>query len=190
MWEAAAERGLPVNFHIGAAVTTKGFTTTNAWPSMDNDQKLALGSALLYASNAQVLGNFIYSGIFDRNPDLKLVSVESGIGWIPFLLKALDHQMNECKIDNLQLRPSEYFRRNVYGCFWFEDGARLMADIEAVGIDNCMFETDFPHPTCLYPQPLNGIAQTFNDCGVPYETRRKLLGGTAARVYNIDLPED
>jgi predicted TIM-barrel fold metal-dependent hydrolase len=190
MWEAATERGLPVNFHIGAAVTAKGFSGTSAWPSMDNDQKLALGSALLYASNAQVLGNFIYSGIFDRNPELKMVSVESGIGWIPFLLKALDHQMNECKIDNLQLRPSEYFQRNVYGCFWFEDGPRLMADIEAVGIDNCMFETDFPHPTCLYPQPLNGVAKTFADAGISYEAKKKLLGGTAARVYNIDLPED
>jgi predicted TIM-barrel fold metal-dependent hydrolase len=65
-----------------------------------------------------------------------------------------------------------------------------MADIEAVGIDNCMFETDFPHPTCLYPQPLNGVAQTFADAGISHEAKRKLLGGTAARVYNIDLPED
>jgi predicted TIM-barrel fold metal-dependent hydrolase len=190
MWDAIGERGLPVNFHIGAAVTTKSFTGASAWPSMDNDHKLGLGSALIYMSNAQVLANFIYSGIFDRNPGLKLVSVESGIGWIPFILKALDHQMNECKIDNLRLRPSEYFQRQVYGCFWFEDGARLMEDIATVGVDNCMFETDFPHPTCLYPQPLNGIAKTFADHDVDYDTRKKLLGGTAARVYNIDLPED
>ena len=190
MWEAVAERGLPVNFHIGAAVSTRSYQGMSAWPSMDNDQKLALGSALLYMSNAQVLANFIYSGIFDRNPDLKLVSVESGIGWIPFILKALDHQMNECKIDNLSMKPSEYFRRHVYGCFWFEDGARLMQDIAAVGVDNCMFETDFPHPTCLYPQPLNGVAKTLSDAGVDFETKKKLLGGTAARVYNIALPED
>jgi predicted TIM-barrel fold metal-dependent hydrolase len=65
-----------------------------------------------------------------------------------------------------------------------------MADIEAVGIDNCMFETDFPHPTCLYPQPLNGVAKTFADAGLSYEAKKKLLGGTAARVYNIELPED
>ena len=70
------------------------------------------------------------------------------------------------------------------------DAGLTAADIEATGWDNCMFETDFPHPTCLYPQPLNGIAKTLEDAGVSYETKKKLLGGTAARVYNIDLPED
>jgi predicted TIM-barrel fold metal-dependent hydrolase len=190
MWDAVTERDLPVNFHIGAAVRPDTFTGSSSWPSLDNDKKLGLGSALVYMSNAEVLSNFIYSGMFDRNPTLKLVSVESGIGWIPFILRALDHQMNECKIDDLQLRPSEYFKRHVYGCFWFESGPRLLSDIELIGIDNCMFETDFPHPTCLYPQPLNGIAKTFADAGVPVEDRRKLLGETAARVYNIDLPRD
>jgi predicted TIM-barrel fold metal-dependent hydrolase len=190
MWDACVERDLPVNFHIGAAVSNASYMGPSSWPSLDNDQKLALGSALLYMSNARVLANFIYSGILERNPQLKVVSVESGIGWMPFILKALDYQAVECKVDNLSMKPSDYFRRQVYGCFWFEDGGRLMDDIELVGVDNCMFETDFPHPTCLYPQPLNGIAQTFADHGTGWETRKKLLGGTAARVYHIDLPED
>jgi hypothetical protein len=109
---------------------------------------------------------------------------------MPFILRALDYQAVECKVDNLSMKPSDYFRRQVYGCFWFEDGGRLMQDIELVGVDNCMFETDFPHPTCLYPQPLNGIATTFAEHGTSHETKKKLLGGTAARVYHIDLPED
>ena len=57
----------------------------------------------------------------------------------------------------------------------------------AVGVDNLMFETDFPHPTCLYPQPFNAIAATFDEHGVEWPVREKLLGGNAARVYNIDL---
>lgn len=190
MWEALVERDLPINFHIGAAVSAANFTGVAGWPSLGNDHKLALGSSIMYMSNARVLANFIYSGLLDRNPELKVVSVESGIGWIPFMLDALDHQAVENNLDNLSMKPSDFFRRQVYGCFWFEDGAKLLGDIEKAGVDNCMFETDFPHPTCLYPQPLNNIAKTFSDFDVDWDDRRKLLGGTAAKVYNIDLPED
>lgn len=52
-----------------------------------------------------------------------------------------------------------------------------------------MFDTDFPHPTCLYPQPLNGIAQVFSEQDMPWESQVKILGGNAARVYNIDVPQ-
>jgi uncharacterized protein len=189
MWDAISALGMPVNFHIGASVSQMSYSGSGPWPSMTNDQKLAIGSSLIYMSNARIIANFIYSGLLDRNPKLKVVSVESGIGWIPFMMSALDYQATENNVDNLKLKPSEYFQRQIYGCFWFEEGARMLQDVESFGVDNCMFETDFPHPTCLYPQPLNGIAKTFADAGTPQETRRKLLGGNAARVYNLDLPD-
>ena len=48
--------------------------------------------------------------------------------------------------------PSEYFKQNIYATTWFEH-RNLAALIGSVGEDNIMFETDFPHPTCLYPDP-------------------------------------
>ena len=39
--------------------------------------------------------NVILSGVFDRHPELDVVSVESGVGWIPFILEALDYEMSE-----------------------------------------------------------------------------------------------
>lgn len=185
MWEACEEYELPVNFHIGASVSQLSYMGIAAWPSMDNDKKLALGSSMLYIGNARIIANFIYSGLLDRHPRLKLVTVESGIGWIPFILDALDYQALENNISDLQLKPSEYFRRQCFGCFWFESERRFMDDVKRLGIDNCMFETDFPHPTCLYPEPLDSIAQAFDAQGVPWETRAKLLSGNAAHVYNV-----
>jgi uncharacterized protein len=189
MWDAISNLGLPVNFHIGASVSQASYGGNGPLESMTNDQKIAAASAIMYLTNSRLITNFIYSGLLDRNPKLKMVNVESGVGWIPFLLKALDYQATENNIDNLKLRPSEYFRRQVYACFWFEDGEQLVHDVGYLGVDNCMFETDFPHPTCLYPQPLVGIAKTFADADVPFETRKKLLGGNAAKVYNLDLPD-
>jgi len=188
MWEACEDLSLPINFHIGASQTQMTYAGSGPWPSLNNDIKLALGSTMLYVGNARVLGNFIYSGILERHPRLNLVSVESGLGWIPFTLDALDYQAVENNVDGLSMKPSDYFRRQVYACFWFEKGAELMEAVARLGVDNCLFETDFPHPTCLYPQPLQDIADTLESAGMSIEDRRKLLGGNGARVYNIDLP--
>jgi predicted TIM-barrel fold metal-dependent hydrolase len=75
----------------------------------------------------------------------------------------------------------------VYSCFWFENKT-LIQDIERLGYDKVMFETDFPHPTCLYPDPMGTVSRTLET--VSPENRRKVLGGNAARVYNISVPGD
>ena len=188
MWEAIEGHDLPLNFHIGASVSQSSYAGSGPWPSLDGDTQLALGSSMLYIGNARVIANFIYSGLLDRYPRLKVVSVESGVGWIPFILDALDYQAEENNVDHLSMKPSDYFRRQIYACFWFESQREFLHDVDRLGVDNCMFETDFPHPTCLYPQPLNGIAEVFSQHDVPWDVRVKLLSGNAAKVYNIDLP--
>ncbi|GAA2311492.1 amidohydrolase family protein [Streptomyces violaceusniger] len=189
-WDACESLDLSVNFHIGASVSQTSYAGNSPWPSLDWDTKIAMGSTMLYIYNARVISNIIYSGLLDRHPHLKIVSVESGVGWIPFILDALDYQAVENNVDHLSMKPSDYFRRNIYACFWFESQGNFLNDISRLGIDNCMFETDFPHPTCLYPQPLNGIAKALGENNVPWEDRVKLLSGNAAKVYNIDVPTD
>ena len=159
-----------------------------SWPSLDNERRLALGSTLLYLNNARIIGNLIFSGVLERHPTLKIVSSESGIGWIPFALDALDYQVTETAphaLDVLSMKPSEYFRRQIFACFWFE-GASLVENAATLGFDKCMFETDFPHPTCLYPDPLDAVTGVLED--VEYGSRKKLLSGNAATVYKIDVP--
>jgi len=189
LWEACSSLGLPINFHIGASLTQASWYGKASWPSLDLERKLALGSTLLYLNNARIIGNIIYSGILERYPTLKIVSSESGVGWIPFALDALDYQVTETAphaLDILSMKPSDYFRRQIFACFWFE-GEGLLDNVRRLGIDKCMFETDFPHPTCLYPDPLTKMAGVLAE--TDYESRRKLLGGNAATVYNIDLPD-
>jgi predicted TIM-barrel fold metal-dependent hydrolase len=188
LWEVCSDLALPVNFHIGASETTLTWYGTSPWPSMGADQKLAIGSAMMYLTNARVMANLIFSGVLERFPALKFVSVESGIGWIPFVLESLDHQLLETapgSMDYLTMMPSEYFRRQVYGCFWFERLAPSRL-IEQVGVDNVLFETDFPHPTCLYPDSAEHLASVLGD--VSPEVRRKVLQDNAASLYRIPIP--
>ena len=181
LWDAAQSRGLPVNFHIGS-----GGAPMRIWGRSYPPARLfAALSTMAQMGNMVCLTNLIYSGLLDRFPRLKFVSVESGVGWIPFMLESLDYQFDENGVDDLELRPSEYFRRQIYGSYWFESD--IGAALEKLGEDNLMFETDFPHATCLYPgvreKTLAGVE------GLSPAVQRKLLYETAVRVYQLPKPQ-
>ena len=184
MWEACEALDLSINFHIGASEESMDFVGTQGWPDLHQDMRSGLGGAMLFINNGKTMGNLILSGLLDRFPRLKFVSVESGVGWIPFFLETIDYQMaetgfNACK---LQRKPSEYFESNFYACFWFERKS-IAFDIKRLGVNNVMFETDFPHPICLYPVDNIDVALD----GLTEAEKVKVLSGNAARVYNITL---
>ncbi|RBY86810.1 amidohydrolase family protein [Blastococcus sp. TF02A-26] len=186
-WEVCDGMRLPVHFHIGASQTSLSYFGTTYWPSQDEYVKPAIGGASLFLNNSQVLLNSAYSGMFDRHPGLKMVSVESGIGWVPFMLEAMDYELEENApewFDKLQKRPSEYFRDNWYATFWFERGrGDLQHLIDTVGEGNVMFETDFPHPTSLHPNPLDMVKETIS--ALRPETQLAVMGGNAAELYRL-----
>jgi predicted TIM-barrel fold metal-dependent hydrolase len=186
-WEVCSDLELPVHFHIGASVTGMTFYGQYPWESHADNTKLAIGGTLLFIGNARVVTNVILSGMFDRYPALKMVSVESGVGWIPFILEALDYEMSENapqELSQMAKLPSEYFKTNLYATFWFENNRNKLPDlIEAVGEDNILFETDFPHPTCLYPGPLQSVEAKMGT--LTPEARRKIFGENARKLYRL-----
>jgi predicted TIM-barrel fold metal-dependent hydrolase len=144
-----------------------------------------------FISNARTIGLLLTSGLCARFPRLDFVSVESGFGYIPFLLDSLDWQWVNANAKQRypdRLLPSEYFRRQVYSMFWFEKNSlELLPHYE----DNVMFETDFPHPTSLHPGPASfapSPAEVIRrDTGIVGEAvMRKVLWDNACRVYHID----
>jgi uncharacterized protein len=185
-WEYCDAARVPVNFHIGG---TRGIDSFSAvWDDYGKEKHLALASTLFYLANWATIGNFLISGLFDRYRHLKIVSAESGIGWIPFALDALEYQLDETAPNesrHLQRRPREYFRDHILACFWFETSApRHM--IEMIGVDNVLFETDFPHPTCLWPDAHTHAMDVLGD--LSFDDRKKILQGNAAKLYKIDVP--
>lgn len=186
LWEVASDLAMPVNFHIGASESSMAWFGSVPWPSLGGDAKLGLGSAMMYLNNAGVVGNVIYSGVLERFPQLQMVSVESGLGWIPFMLHALDYQLGEMApgaMDHLSMAPSDYFRRQFHSCFWFERKG-IGEALEAIGWEHVMFETDFPHPTCTYPHGLEFAAAALTGIDDD-EVRRGIMGANAARLYRL-----
>ena len=189
LWEACADLGMPLNFHIGASATSMSWLGSMPWPSLDDERKLALGSLMVMISNFRTIGNLLLSGVLERHPTLQVVSVESGLGWVPFLLEGLDYEITECApniSEHLSMPPSAYFRRQVHACYWFERDSMLSA-LDVLGPDNVLFETDFPHPTCLYPDSLARAAEPL--AALEPGTRRKILSTNAASLYRIPLPQ-
>ncbi len=183
LWEVCEDLNLPINFHIGASEQSMDWLGQQGWPSLSTSLKAGLGGAMLFFNNGRVMSNIIYSGALDRYPRLKFVSVESGIGWIPVLLEALAYQLDEIAADETPLlTPQEYFKRNFYGCFWFEK-ENISQTIRQVGVDNVLFETDYPHPTGLFP--IDNLEERLKD--LTEEERRKVMSLNAAKLYDIPL---
>jgi predicted TIM-barrel fold metal-dependent hydrolase len=186
-WSAACANEMVVSFHIGsgefnwdhARTAARGFTET-----------YALQSVHLFHKNGLQVCDLLLSGVLPRFPDLRVVSVESGIGWMPFTFEALDYQFLEgggfkSRPEFTKL-PSEYFADQVYATFWFEEAAPKDVLGSRIPIDNVLFETDFPHPTCLYLDVDEKIASSLGHLS---ETdRRKVLWDNAARLYRIQAP--
>lgn len=191
LWHAAEDAGLTINFHIAS-----GDFSAIAVPSHPDSGKranFARQSVMYFLDNSRAVTEVITSGICHRHPKLNFVSVESGIGWVPFTLEALDWQWYNAGAHQEhpeRLKPSEYFKRQVYACFWFERGSARAA-IDQLGPDNFLYETDFPHPTSMSPGPAS-FAQNPRDfiedtlAGLPDESLRKILHDNAARLYHLE----
>jgi len=129
----------------------------------------------------------LWSGAFERHPELKYILTETGAAWILEKLRVL-----EFKADNpifrhftkdLSLRPSEYFARQ---CFI---GASFLPAHEGsyrheIGVDKLMWGSDYPHLEGTWPNTMKALNETFGD--YPETEIRAMLGGNAAKVYGFD----
>jgi len=179
--EMCADRGAPLNFHLNAATDPEALT----WKGFSFEQTLSVVATMYSIGNAATLGNWIVSGRLDRHPKLKIGLIESGMGWVPFALEALEHQFDEmlpAKSRMLQRRPWDYFRDQFWVTYWFEKiGPKQL--LETIGVDKVLFETDFPHPTSLYPGIQEHIMDTLG--GYEHAVRRRVLERNAAELYNL-----
>lgn len=187
LWAAATAHGMPINLHVGGGefnwdlrrTAERGFAET-----------FAIEGLSLFHKNGQQICDVLLSGILPRFPELRVVSVESGIGWLPFALEAIDYQFIEGggrrtrpEFDRL---PSEYFEGRVSITFWFERYAVQELVGRSIPASSVMFETDFPHPTCLYGNVHEQIEASMQ--GVPDDVRRQLLWDNAVTLYGLDVP--
>ncbi len=191
IWETAQDVDLPISLHIGSGdfqdqiINPERFTAHGIGPTT------VQGSMSILLTNAIQLMDVMMSGILPRNPGLRMVSVESGIGWLPFVKEALDHGFAYANVSKekpeFRKRPSEYLREQVWACTFFEEFATHHC-LDEIGADRVLFETDYPHPICLYGDEVREkIDAAFGD--LPKEVRDKVLFSNAAELYDVGAPD-
>jgi predicted TIM-barrel fold metal-dependent hydrolase len=189
IWSVARDAGVTVNFHIGGGRIVDLFMTGMEMGFRANFSRV---SSTMFVDNLRCMADLINGGVCHRFPDLNFVSVESGVGMIPSFLEAADWQWRNGGVavehPEYDLLPSEYFRRQIFGCFWYEQDVLTPAALAYP--DNMLFETDFPHPTSQHPSPQTPAttAEVYVNSSMgqlPEDIRRKLLFENAAKLYKV-----
>jgi hypothetical protein len=143
IYQAAVEMGLPIQIH---SPINRGYPGGDPLTRMEWH---SLGGGTM----APHISSLISFGVFEAFPDLRMLSVEVGVTWLPWLLGNLDARWDELKRESPLVRklPSEYFREHVkMSTQPLEMGTRdheLVDVLETFeGIDDLLcFSTDYPH---------------------------------------------
>jgi predicted TIM-barrel fold metal-dependent hydrolase len=181
-WAAAAALDLPLSLHT--ATRRRGKIRGVG----DKTLRDASSRATKAFYPALSLCDLIFSGVFERHPRLSLAIVEFELAWAPHVLSTMDYTYRErhgeafYRFKNGML-PSDFFRRNVVLSFQ-EDaiGIRLR---DAIGVDNMMWGSDYPHSESTFPQSRKILTEILE--GVPDDEQAKIAAGNTARVYDFDV---
>ena len=141
VWEAIEESGLPVTHHIGESP-----------PSTPNQfNALNIGMLQSVAPFRDAFGKYIFGGILDRHPGLRIGWFEGGVNWVPSAVQDAQHIAASFQhLSNLEIQhdPSYYWENHMCASFMVDPlGLDLVARI---GVDRVMWSTDFPHNESTY----------------------------------------
>jgi predicted TIM-barrel fold metal-dependent hydrolase len=172
------ESGKPFSFHSGFNWNDPSFLQLNRFISMH---------ALSFVHYSLIhMTNWIINGLPERFPKLKVLWIESGLAWIPYLMQRLDHeyQMRSCEAPLLKRLPSEYMRDMYYTSQPMEKTnlKLLQATMEAFNADTqLLYASDWPHWDFDAPSSITTLP--FLD----EKAKRNILGLNAARIFNLKV---
>ena len=180
LWAVIQEAGLPITFHVS--------TGRDPRASRGNG-----GAVINYVSHSlsptiEPVANLCASGVLDRFPGLRFATIEAGIGWLPWLLTAMDEAYRKHHFwvrPKLKMLPSEFFR--AHGFASFQEDAPGLDLAERYGVMDClMWGNDYPHHEGTWPHSAEAIERTMPR--LTDDQRAKVLGLNAARLFRFDVP--
>lgn len=179
LYSALEERDAPLSLHegLGAMVEEAGadrFSTFLELHTCCHPHELQM--AMLH---------MMMNGVFDRHPKLKVAFMESGCSWLPYWLWRMDEHVELVgwkEASKLKGVPTDYFKNNCYISVEPEEGLVKLV-IDAIGDDNIVFSTDFPHPDSAYPHAVDTFLAL---PGVSNESFKKILFDNPVKFYGLD----
>lgn len=180
LWACIQDTGLPMTFHVSTGKDPRG-------------AKGAGGAVINYvvhslAPTAEPIVHLCSSGILDRFPRVRFASIEAGIGWVPWMLRAMDEAYEHHHFwvfPKLKMLPSEYFRQNGAASFQEDRPGLDMARGHNL-VNNFMWANDYPHHEGSWPHSAPAIERTMGR--LSEAERERILGWNAAEFFGIPVP--
>ena len=185
LWACAQDQSMPLSFHI----FTPRMSATRSW---DRDLRDSFHSSNILLDNADFwvrtsLTEMIWSGVFDRHPNLQVGVAEHELNWVPYWLERADFSYDQrtsgrqgFRLENNK-RPSDVFHSN---CFVdFQEDKLGITHRDVIGVDNIMWGSDYPHEEGTWPKSHDFIEDILADC--TEDEKAKIVGGNAARIYGV-----
>ena len=177
-YEAAVDLELPLSFHI--------LTSTNDSIGSRRGPRIN-GFSTIIRGCQDIIGMFIFGGVFQRHPDLKLVCVEADAGWAPHYMYRMDHAYKHhrywMKCDEMEQLPSVYFKKNVY--MTFQDDWIAFKFRDDMNVRRLMWANDFPHSDATWPNSQALLAEHTAD--MTEQEKDWVLHDNVAELYGLNV---
>ncbi len=156
VWEAIEASGLPVSHHIGEAPL--------ASPCRDNS--VLVGMMHNVAPFREMFGRYVFGGILDRHPSLRVGWFEGGINWVPAALQDAEHlyaSLRHMADHDIEHEVAHYWEQHMYASFMVDPlGLDL---IDRIGVDRVMWSSDYPHNESTFGYSEQSLADMVNAVG-------------------------
>ena len=179
LWACIQDNNLPFTFHV----------STGKDPRAARGNGGAVINYVIHslAPTAEPIVNLCASGVLDRFPGLRFASIEAGIGWVPWALRAMDEAYEHhhfWAFPKLEMMPSDYYRKHCFASFQ-EDPPGLDLVREHDLSNNFMWANDYPHHEGSWPHSEQAIERTMGKLND--DERAKILGLNAAKFFGFDV---
>jgi predicted TIM-barrel fold metal-dependent hydrolase len=156
VWEAIEESGLPVAHHIGEAPL--------ASPCRSNG--VLVGMVHNAAPFREMFGRYVFGGLLDRHPGLRVGWFEGGINWVPGAIQDAEHlyaSAQHLADQPLQREVADYWHEHMYASFMVDPlGLDL---VDRIGVDRVMWSSDYPHNESTFGYSERSIAAVVDALG-------------------------
>ena len=186
------DTGLPICIHFGSSSMV---------PTTADDAPIFVSALLSPLNLTYAAADWLFSRTLERFPNLKICLSEGGIGWMPYIIERAEYVVEHMRwartfepfdYDNTRYEnlgpavpPSDLFRRHIYGCFI--DDRFGVANIDLIGVDHVMMESDYPHGDGTFPNSLANAERLL--AGVDAGARHQIMQGNARRVFRLEEPQ-
>ena len=176
LWQTLNDLGLVMVVHADAAAATAG---------LRGYENPAINMIVNKTMAQEMIASLIVGNIFHDYPNLRLVCIETGVGWMAHLVSWMELMMREegfnFNFRHLKESPGETFHKHVFGSFLWDTMGVMTRDI--IGVGNIMWCNDYPHSYGPWPHSRDRLEQDV--AGLSAQDRYKILAGNAVRVFDL-----